>query len=442
MIWAICWRAPSNRRETRSSDVHRTALHHPRGDRELQSIAACDVPLGPLTFLVGRNGSGKSNFLDALRFVADALRGGLDAALRARGNVDDLRHRGAAPDAPLGLHVDLALPFGDRSLVGHYTLRLARRAAGAYVIAEERCMVEQPGSEHHWSGFHVRDGQVLQSLNGAREISTDRLFLPVSNTKLDRLVYDVLAAMAFYQPNPAQMRSPHPHEPGTLLVPDASNVASVLLRLAQREPAAMRRITEYLHAVLPMLQAVRATPIGGYDTLQFYQQRGEYDPLQFYQVDVPAPLERPFDAAAMSDGTLHALGVLVALFQGGFGELRKPAVIGIEEPETALHPAATAVLRDAFRTPPSCRRCWSPRRAPICWTTKMCRPRRSWPSSLPPAPRASARSVPGNNRSSAITWPRPASCCARATSNRPSPGSRGAGRERARHRLHRGRRGR
>ena len=33
-----------------------------------KSIARCDVRLGPLTFLVGRNGAGKSNFLDALRF--------------------------------------------------------------------------------------------------------------------------------------------------------------------------------------------------------------------------------------------------------------------------------------------------------------------------------------------------------------------------------------
>jgi recombinational DNA repair ATPase RecF len=38
-----------------------------------KSIARCDVSLGPLTVLVGPNGSGKSNFVDGLRFVADAL---------------------------------------------------------------------------------------------------------------------------------------------------------------------------------------------------------------------------------------------------------------------------------------------------------------------------------------------------------------------------------
>ena len=49
----------------------------------------------------------------------------------------------------------------------------------------------------------------------------------------------------------------------------------------------------------------------------------------------------------MSDGTLHALGVLLALFQspGGAGGTR---VVGIEEPETALHPDAAGVLADAL----------------------------------------------------------------------------------------------
>ena len=42
--------------------------------RNYKSIAACDVRPAQLTFLVGANGCGKSNFLDALRFVADALR--------------------------------------------------------------------------------------------------------------------------------------------------------------------------------------------------------------------------------------------------------------------------------------------------------------------------------------------------------------------------------
>ena len=45
----------------------------------------------------------------------------------------------------------------------------------------------------------------------------------------------------------------------------------------------------------------------------------------------------------MSDGTLRALGVLVALFQAGNAPL-----VGLEEPEAGLHPAAVSVLLDAM----------------------------------------------------------------------------------------------
>ncbi len=42
--------------------------------RGYKSIAFCDVELKPLTILVGRNAAGKSNFLDALAFMRDAVK--------------------------------------------------------------------------------------------------------------------------------------------------------------------------------------------------------------------------------------------------------------------------------------------------------------------------------------------------------------------------------
>src|SRR3954471_14774816 len=53
--------------------------------RGYKRIAFCDVTLQPLTVLVGRNASGKSNFLDALAFLRDVLAGGANAALQAHG---------------------------------------------------------------------------------------------------------------------------------------------------------------------------------------------------------------------------------------------------------------------------------------------------------------------------------------------------------------------
>ena len=69
--------------------VHRVVLC------DYKSIRECDVSLGPLTLFVGLNGSGKSNFLDALCFVSDALRTNLRNAVEQRGEIRQIVRRGS-----------------------------------------------------------------------------------------------------------------------------------------------------------------------------------------------------------------------------------------------------------------------------------------------------------------------------------------------------------
>ena len=79
----------------------------------------------PLTFLVGRNGSGKSNFLDALRFVADALNYiELDHAIRDRGGINDVRRRSRGHPNHFSIRLEFALPEG---FTGHYAFRIGTR---------------------------------------------------------------------------------------------------------------------------------------------------------------------------------------------------------------------------------------------------------------------------------------------------------------------------
>ncbi|USZ48427.1 AAA family ATPase [Halomonas sp. DN3] len=58
--------------------------------KNFKSIGYCEVKLGSLTYLVGANGSGKSNFVDALHFVRDAL-GGLNEQVQHL--IDQVRYR-------------------------------------------------------------------------------------------------------------------------------------------------------------------------------------------------------------------------------------------------------------------------------------------------------------------------------------------------------------
>src|SRR5687767_5882789 len=65
-----------------------------------KSLARCDVRLHPLTILVGRNGAGKSNFLDALAFLRDVVEFGASEAVTRRGGWSAIADR-TKPTGPI-----------------------------------------------------------------------------------------------------------------------------------------------------------------------------------------------------------------------------------------------------------------------------------------------------------------------------------------------------
>lgn len=59
--------------------------------------------------VVGRNGSGKSNFLDALRFIVDGLETSLEHAIKSRGGIDEVRRRSTGHPHNFGIEVTMNL---------------------------------------------------------------------------------------------------------------------------------------------------------------------------------------------------------------------------------------------------------------------------------------------------------------------------------------------
>lgn len=296
--------------------------------RNYRSIAACDVRLGPLTFLVGPNGSGKSNFLDALRLVSDALRTSLDHALRDRGGVQEVRQRSSGHPKNFAIRLDFQLPKGE---VGHFSFEVGARPHGDYSVLKEECVVGD-------ARYFVQEGTVVvKPVAVAPPGSSDRLYL-VNAAGLPefRPVFDVLSKMGFYNLNPDKIRALQSPDKGELLARDGFNLSSVLDRLEKNDTGdTKQRIEEYLSRIVPGLEGVDPKRVGHMETLEFRQHvEGSKDPWRFPAIN-------------MSDGTLRALGILVALLQARVeNDVR---VVGIEEPEVALHPAAAGIVRDALR---------------------------------------------------------------------------------------------
>jgi predicted ATPase len=302
--------------------------------KNYKSIAACDVELGPLTFLVGPNGAGKSNFLDALRFVADALRTSLAHAIRDRGGINEVRRRSGGHPTHFGARLEFRLRSGEQ---GHYAFQIAALTGGKYEVQEEECEIFPSEDVSTPARFRVKQGVVQSTTHPGPPAVSDRLYL-VNEAGLSefRPIYDALQNMGFYNLNPDEIRLPQQPEPEGPLERDGWNIASVLAHLAATDGATKRRIEEYLGQVSPGVTGVDVKETPPYLTLEFGQTvAGARHPWRFA-------------ATSMSDGTLRALGVLVALFQSPDGAAPWVPLVGIEEPEVALHPAAAGVLRDSL----------------------------------------------------------------------------------------------
>ncbi len=301
--------------------------------RNYKSIAACDVHLGALNFLVGPNGSGKSNFLDALRLVGESLRTTLDHALRDRGGISEVRRRSSGHPT----HFGIRLEFSFAGWTGHYAFDVGAKERGGYVVKNEECFVQLPSSVS--SHYVTEAGSVVQTnLKTPPKAAADRLYLvTVSGLDEFRPLFDALSHMGFYNLNPDRMRDLQSPDPGEVLARDGGNLAAVLTAMASRSPISKARVEDYLARVVSGVKGVDPKIIGPKETIEFRQAvSGATHPWKFL-------------AASMSDGTLRALGILVALFQSARNGANPVRLVGIEEPEAALHPAAAGVLTDSLR---------------------------------------------------------------------------------------------
>lgn len=301
--------------------------------RNYKSIRHADVSLSPFTILVGRNGSGKSNFLDALHFVSDSLRISLEHATESRGGVESVRRRTKGKSTSLLIELEISLPSGKTAEYRFVLLPSRRR----FVVQREDLIVRRK-TRSILAYYKVRSGKVkepaFESLPPADE---DRLYLiKASGFSFFREVYDALTVMGFYNLNPEAMRAPQIPSSGDVLHRDGANIASVAKWLREQRPEEMARLEAYLSAIVPDLVGIKTESLGPFETLVFWQKfAGEKLPAKFF-------------ATNMSDGTLRVAGILVAVAQ--LSEQQKPiTLVGIEEPETALHPAAAGALMDALR---------------------------------------------------------------------------------------------
>jgi predicted ATPase len=301
--------------------------------RNYRCLADVTLQLGDLTVLVGPNSSGKTTLLDVFEFVKDALRDSLPTALDRRGGIQGVRRRSHGHPA----NVSVQMEFRDREdrIRGSYGFTITAEPGYAYSVRVEQCSVEltdQVRGIGKAAEFTRNSDRMSISVEGLNvKLDPKRLCLPVVAAYPHfALAYELLTSVSVYSVQPDKLREAQDPTEGKVLNGDGSNAPSVLREVIANNRGAYERLNEMLSRVAPGVSSPGTSHEGRKLALTF-------------KVDVGAASPWEFEAFLMSDGTLRLLGILLALEQKSRLEL-----LGIEEPEATIHPAALTTLFEAI----------------------------------------------------------------------------------------------
>ncbi|HKI03855.1 MAG TPA: AAA family ATPase [Thermoanaerobaculia bacterium] len=274
-----------------------------------------EIDLQGRVFLVGPNASGKSNFLDAFRFLRDIARHpGFQQAVWLRGGVSRLRNFSAPEDSDVAVAVSIG--SDDQPDLWQYEVRFREDPAGRPVLTAER--VRREGFEMNRPDGDDRQDPARLTQTALEQVSLNKDFREIAEF-LSRVFYLHVVPQLVREPERSAGRSADPFG-GDFL----EQVADLPPDLLQER---LNWVTGVLQAAVPQLQKFDVQRDGRGQA----HLRAQYRPSGRWQT------EEDF-----SDGTLRLFGLLWA-------HLSQPAgPLILEEPELSLHPEVVSRLGQVF----------------------------------------------------------------------------------------------
>lgn len=325
-------------------------------------------PLTPLTAVIGRNGVGKSTVFDALGFLADALKVGVEEACDAHGRGGFYRLRTQGNTEPIRFEVYYRQSARARPIT--YELSVDENR-GRPFVKEERLRQRRKGQSRGrpFSFLHLVNGRgmawtgedalfldddernalmvtddLVELLALSAEESTDREAIELQDT--NRLGIATLGALkqhprisrfrefiedwylSYFTPDAARdlpRAGPQKH-----LNIHGDNLGNVVQFMEREHPRRFRTILSSIAEKIPGVEHIDTERTADGRLLLRFNDRGFSD---------------PFYAQQMSDGTLKVFAYLLLL-----QDPSPPPFLCIEEPENGLYHKLLDTLAAEFRS--------------------------------------------------------------------------------------------
>jgi hypothetical protein len=284
-----------------------------------KNFASCNIDLANRVFLVGPNAAGKSNFLDAFRFLRDLALpgGGFQEAVRRRGGVGTIRCLAARRHPYIEIRV--VVMSRETSQRWEYELAFSQdnkrrsRIAREKVVRDGQTLLERPDKE---------DGQDPDRLTQTHleQVNVNRSF---------RELVHFFESIHYLHIVPQLVREPD-RSLGRANDPFGGDFLEQIAKTQERTRGVrLRKICSALRVAVPQLAEIelwrdeRGTP----------HLRGKYE---HWRPQGAWQSEEQF-----SDGTLRLMGLLWVAMGG-----ESPLLL--EEPELSLHPEIVRFLPQMF----------------------------------------------------------------------------------------------
>lgn len=276
-----------------------------------------DVKLHERVYVIGPNASGKSNFLDAIRFLRDVANpkgGGLQKAVQDRGGITKLRCLMARKDPEVSVEVELSERVGSDP-VWRYTLAFRNEGKGQQrlLVSQEKVidmttgttLIDRPGED---------DDQDVD-----RRTQT---YLEQINTNKDfRQISDFFANMTYLHLVPQLLK--HTDQLGGYRIENDPFGQAFLERIAKTpektQASRLGKINDVLKICVPNMRNLRFKRDDVTGTPHLEAMYAHWRPDAGWQRE-----------DQFSDGTLRLLGIMWSLLEGD-------SLLLLEEPELSLN---------------------------------------------------------------------------------------------------------
>ena len=284
-----------------------------------KSIRSAELEIRPINVLIGANGSGKSNLLEAMAFLQAIRAGNLQGYVGRAGGADRLLHFGAKTTDEIAI----SARFSNEG-ISEYRLNLTPTDTGALYPNSEALVF--------WDKEVYPDEprkKVLSGEGGEAGISKVSASCESLGGKYVRQCVDSWRVYHFHDTGSASpLKRTADLNDNRYLRPDGSNLAAVLYLLREKHEWEYGFIRQTVQNAAPFLDDFVLEPQDlNQDTIRLrWKHVGDDD---------------CFDVSALSDGTLRFIALVTLMLQP---KERLPSVILLDEPELGMHPAEIDLL--------------------------------------------------------------------------------------------------